>query len=35
MKERQAFSIAHFTNYVLVFVSEDGQIEWPKHVIEK
>lgn len=35
MKERQAFSKAYFSNYVHVFVSDDGQIEWPKCFVEK
>jgi hypothetical protein len=35
MKERQAFSVAYFTNYVHVFVPDYGQIEWPKHVVER
>lgn len=35
MKESQIFSIAYFSNYVHVFVPDDGQVECSKYVVEK
>jgi hypothetical protein len=33
--EGEASSIAYFSYYVLVFLSDDGRIHLPKHVVEK
>ena len=33
--EGEVSSIVYISNYVLVFTSDDGQMEWLKYVLEK
>jgi hypothetical protein len=32
--EGEVSSIAYISNYILVFPSNDGRMEWPKYVVE-